>query len=104
MLVGEEIFSGCNVENASYGLTICAERVAIFKAVSAGVKTISAIAISCPDADASLPPDAHMPCGACRQVMSEFAGRDFTIFVEGIGDFALSELLFRPFRLLPPPA
>ena len=59
-----EVFTGCNVENASYGLTICAERTAVFKAVSAGVQTFSAIAISVLGSGS--------PCGACRQVLNEF--------------------------------
>ena len=59
------IFTGCNVENASYGLTICAERAAIFKAVSEGVRSFTAIAISVPGGGA--------PCGACRQVMNELS-------------------------------
>lgn len=60
------VFRGCNIENASYGLTICAERTAIFKAVSEGVTDIAAIAVV---ADT---PDVASPCGACRQVMAEF--------------------------------
>ncbi|MDZ4182260.1 MAG: cytidine deaminase, partial [Candidatus Cloacimonadaceae bacterium] len=60
------IFEGCNVENASYSLTICAERNAIFQAVNAGCKEFTAIAIYV-DADEPFP-----PCGACRQVMAEF--------------------------------
>lgn len=60
-----EIFTGCNVENASYGLTICAERVAIFKARSAGHSVWKAVAIYAPAGPAPL------PCGACRQVMAE---------------------------------
>lgn len=62
-----KVFTGCNVENASYGLTICAERNAIFKAVSAGVKKIKAIAVVL---DA---PEYGAPCGACRQVIYEFS-------------------------------
>ena len=65
------IFTGCNVENLSYGLTICAERNAIFAAVAAGVREFSAMAIV---ADTRQP---ISPCGACRQVMAEFG--DFTI-------------------------
>ncbi len=59
-----EIFAGCNVENASYGLTICAERVAVGSAVAAGHKQIVAIAVATAG--------GHSPCGACRQVLSEF--------------------------------
>jgi cytidine deaminase len=64
-----EIFSGCNVENASYGLTICAERAAIFKARSEGYGRFVAIAIYAPRDPAPL------PCGACRQVMAESGNR-----------------------------
>ncbi len=64
------IFSGCNIENASYGLTLCAERVAIFKALSEGERPheFEAIAILT-DSDALTP-----PCGACRQIIWEFCG------------------------------
>ncbi len=62
------IFTGCNVENASYGLTCCAERTAIFKAVSEGYKEFDAIAVV---ADV---PGLCSPCGACRQVLAEFGG------------------------------
>ena len=61
------VYTGCNVENASYSLCICAERTAIFKAVSDGKRDFVAIAIYV-DSDKSFP-----PCGACRQVISEFA-------------------------------
>ena len=60
------IFTGCNVEKASYGLTICAERAAIFRAVAAGCRVFTAIAIV---ADGTAVP---FPCGACRQVLAEF--------------------------------
>ena len=63
----EKIYTGCNVENASLGLSICAERVAIFKAVSDGYKNFKAIAVICDN----IVPCA--PCGACRQVMVEFS-------------------------------
>src|SRR5450755_96928 len=62
------IFTGCNVENASYGLTMCAERVAIFKAISDGERGFSALAVVT-DADSLTP-----PCGACRQLIWEFCG------------------------------
>ena len=61
------IYTGCNVENASFGLAICAERVAIFKAVSHGEKKIKALCVAAKSAK---------PCGACRQVIIEFAPKD----------------------------
>ena len=64
--------TGCNVENASFGLTICAERAAVFKAVAAGYQTFQCIAIHTPT------PAPTAPCGACRQVLREF-GPDMTI-------------------------
>jgi cytidine deaminase len=96
---GGRIFSGCNVENASYGLTICAERVAIFNAVSAGHRKIDAVALSCPDAAPGSPPAARMPCGACRQVIAEFAAEETPIAVDEVGTMTLSELLPHPFAL-----
>ena len=63
-----KVYTGCNVENASYGLTICAERVAIFKALSEGERGFDAIAVVT-DADRLTP-----PCGACRQIIWEFCG------------------------------
>jgi cytidine deaminase len=63
-----KIYKGCNVENASYGLTCCAERVAIFKAVSEGEREFNAIAVAT-DGDTLTP-----PCGACRQLIWEFCG------------------------------
>lgn len=62
------IFGGCNVENATYGLTICAERVAIFKAISEGERGFDAVAVVT-DAETLTP-----PCGACRQILWEFCG------------------------------
>jgi cytidine deaminase len=59
-----EIFAGCNVENASYGMTICAERAAVCAAITAGHKEIVAVAVATSG--------GHAPCGACRQVLSEF--------------------------------
>lgn len=61
------VFTGCNVENASYGLSMCAERVALFRAVAAGCRDFAAVAVAGPD-------DAFCrPCGACRQALAEFA-------------------------------
>jgi len=62
------IFTGCNIENATYGLTLCAERVAVFKAVSEGAQKFGRIAVAA-DTDVLTP-----PCGACRQILWEFCG------------------------------
>src|SRR5690348_9823480 len=62
------VFTGCNIESASYGLTLCAERVAVFKAVSEGVRKFSRIVVAADTA--TLTP----PCGACRQILWEFCG------------------------------
>lgn len=72
------VFTGTNVENRSYGLTNCAERSAIFTAISAGKKEFQAIAIFTPDSE-----QAVAPCGACRQVLSEFAREDFPVVFTG---------------------
>jgi cytidine deaminase len=69
-----QIFTGCNIENSSYGLTICAERVAVFKAISDGIHKFKAIAIVS-DGNKFIP-----PCGACRQVFSDLTGNiDFIV-------------------------
>jgi cytidine deaminase len=84
------VFTGTNVENRSYGLTNCAERSAIFSAVSAGKNQFKAIAIFTPDSAAAV-----SPCGACRQVISEFANADFPVSfagTEGRVDTTLGEL------------
>ncbi len=91
---GGRVFTGCNVENASYGLTVCAERVALFKAVSEGVREFEAIAIACGDAPCS-------PCGACRQALHEFAPHLKVVLADGEGRnweaMLLSQLLPRAF-------
>ena len=74
----DEIYTGCNIENASYTPTICAERTAFFKAVSEGKRKFKAICIvGGPDDATEL--DYCPPCGVCRQVMSEFCDPDFVI-------------------------
>ena len=89
-----EIYTGCNVENSSYGLSNCAERTAIFKAVSEGAQDIEAIAIVA-DTD-----DVCSPCGACRQVIMEF-GSDIDVIMTNLnGDIIIkkaNELLWRSF-------
>jgi cytidine deaminase len=62
------IYTGCNVENATYGLTVCAERIAIFKAISEGARKFTRVAVAA-DTDELTP-----PCGACRQILWEFCG------------------------------
>ena len=81
-----KVYSGCNVENASYGLTVCAERNAIFQAVAQGERELKGIAIAIP-AD-SFP----SPCGACRQVIREFAEDCPVILVNGRGETRVSSL------------
>lgn len=84
------IFTGCNVENLSYGLTICAERVAIGAAIAAGVREFQGVAVV---ADTGVP---ISPCGACRQVLSEFEVPQVILANrEGHISFALEELLPR---------
>lgn len=75
-----EIFTGCNIENAAFTPTICAERTAIFKAVSEGKRCFKAIAISGGPAGKE-PEDYCVPCGVCRQVMREFCDDDFLIIM-----------------------
>ena len=92
-----KIFTGCNVENASYGLTICAERTAVVKAISAGEDDFIAIAIV---ADKERPCN---PCGACRQVLAEFAPDMEVILANLKGDrviINLSELLPEAFTFI----
>lgn len=69
------IYTGCNIENSAYGPTNCAERTAVFKAVSEGRREFEAIAVI------SDSEDFTSPCGVCRQVLSEFCGPDFTVFM-----------------------
>ena len=99
VLAGGRVFAGCNVENASFGLTICAERNAIFAAVASGARRIEAIALACVDASAAASAGSLMPCGACRQVMAEFADGALPVTIAGVGTMALDALLPNAFRL-----
>ena len=84
------IFTGCNIENASYSMTMCAERTAIFKAVSDGYTDFSAIAVAGSSTnDFSMP---CIPCGACLQVLTEFCSDDF-IIVLADGEHKFSDFL-----------
>ena len=93
------VFTGCNVENATYGLTVCAERVALFKAISEGARAFTRIAIV---ADTG---DPTPPCGACRQLLWEFGG-DLEVVLANLaeekGRHRLKDLFPLPFdnRLL----
>jgi cytidine deaminase len=91
------VFTGCNVENASYGLTICAERNAIFAAVAASAKKPEIVAVAVGN-DRGVP---CSPCGACRQVIAEF-GPQATIWylgANGIAGHTMTELLLDGFQL-----
>jgi homotetrameric cytidine deaminase len=97
----DEIITGCNVENSSYGLSMCAERNAVFAArtrglVAPGSAPLKAVAIHAPG------PPAPWPCGACRQVLREFASPDLPVWVDGPGGTVrttLGELLPHAFVL-----
>lgn len=96
----ERIYTGCNIENASYGATNCAERTAFFKAISEGNKDFCAIAIVGGPADEKEEnsfSEYAFPCGVCRQVMQEFCSQDFCIIVaksvEDYKVFTLKDLL-----------
>lgn len=90
-----QVFKGCNVENASYGATNCAERTAIFKAVSEGHRSFSKIAVIAKDGSTAY------PCGICLQVMQEFMPDGFVILEQDdrIVTYALKELLPNGFTL-----
>lgn len=90
------VVTGCAVENASYGLTVCAERTAVFTAAAAGHRTVLAVAVTAPRVA------TVTPCGACRQVLNEFKprDRDMTVILEGVEGaelVPLGELLPRAF-------
>ena len=95
------IYQGCNIENAAYGPSNCAERTAIFKAVSEGHREFKAIAV-CGGKDGIIT-GSFPPCGVCRQVMREFCNDDFVIYmIETDGNYrtcTLSELLPYSFSL-----
>jgi cytidine deaminase len=94
-----QIITGCNVENATYGLTVCAERVAVFKAISEGYRSFRRVAVV---ADTQ---DPTPPCGACRQILWEFGG-DLEVILGNLSEekarYQLKDLLPHPFdaRLL----
>jgi len=88
------IHTGCNVENATYGLTVCAERVAVFKAISEGARGFTRVAVVA-DTDTLTP-----PCGACRQILWEFCGDIDVVLVNLHGKtetYRLKDLFPKPF-------
>ncbi|MBL4800380.1 MAG: cytidine deaminase [Emcibacter sp.] len=99
LLEDGQVFIGTNIENASYGLTCCAERVALFSARTATSAKVSAIAISIGHKDELLPKTSLVPCGACRQVMSEFLDPETPVYVDGNRSFTMAELLPHSFKL-----
>ena len=107
-LLGKDgkVYTGCNVENAAYGPSNCAERTAVFKAVSEGCREFDAIAIAGGLEDSNGKPqinDYCPPCGVCRQVLAEFCDKDFKIVLtDGSGtikEFTLGQLLPESFSL-----
>ena len=101
-----KVWTGCNIENAAYGPSNCAERTAVFKAVSEGARNFEAIAIVGGPEDENGKvqiQDFCPPCGVCRQVLSEFCDREFKIILaNGNGEqkvFTLAELLPESFSL-----
>ena len=91
-----KLYTGCNIENVSFSATVCAERTAIFKALSEGDSDFTSIAIAA--SKDNVVSDKFLPCGVCRQVMNEFCESDFKIFIakNNEGDYLeyyLSELL-----------
>ena len=102
LTTGGKIYTGCNIENAAYGPSNCAERTAFFKAVSEGERDFAAICIAGgPDGAEEL--DYCPPCGVCRQVMSEFCSGDFEIILakndKDYKVFTLNELLPESFSI-----
>jgi len=113
------VFQGCNVENASYGLTLCAERTALVAAVAAGYRHFTAVAVVSSEAPCEAEPcgkpqgflakkggqTAPMPCGACLQALAEFCRSDFVIITAtarnpaAMAIYPLKDLLPRAFRL-----
>jgi cytidine deaminase len=95
VLAGGAVHAGANVENASYGLTLCAERVAVGAAVASGARTIDAVAVASGTAEPT------PPCGACLQTLAEFAGPSLPVLLVGAGgrrvETTLGELLPRAF-------
>ena len=95
---GGDVIVGCNVESASYGLSCCAERVALFTCVAAAQNPVR-LAVSCLDAPLDAAASAKTPCGACRQVILDIMGPDARVEIDGVGEFSAAELLPHGFVL-----
>lgn len=97
-----ETYTGANVENASYGLSLCAERITISKAITSGDTGLVRLAVACIDASPEAGIDEYMPCGACRQWFMEFApNMEILIWTasQDIRQFTVKDLLPFPFSL-----
>ncbi len=94
-----KLFAGCNIENAAYTPTVCAERVALFNAISSGERNFTAIAVA--GGKDGVISAAFPPCGVCRQVMAEFCAPDFTVLVvtgeDSYKKYTLNELFPQAF-------
>lgn len=88
------VFTGCNVENASYGATICAERTAIVQAVAAGARRISAVAVVAHPVGTKAGTDVVAPCGMCLQVMAEFCSAETQVYLSRDGKTLARALTF----------
>jgi cytidine deaminase len=98
-VLGEKgIHAGANVENASYGLALCAERAALSAAIAGGEKNFRALAIACLDASAKTELSERMPCGACRQWILELAPKAEILIFGFDQQFRMEDLLPNPFE------
>ena len=101
LCVDGSVYTGCNIENAAFGPTVCAERTAVFKAVSEGQREFAAIAVVGGMAGQEISRECP-PCGVCRQVLREFCEDDFPVYLSGDGEtvrtILLKELLPESFR------
>lgn len=94
-----KVYVGVNVENSSYGLTLCAERAALAAAISGGADQITHVAVACIDASPDAPLNDRSPCGACRQWLADLAPKAM-IYIDGASqDFSIADLLPYAFEL-----
>jgi cytidine deaminase len=99
VVAGDKTYIGVNIEISSYGLTLCAERSAMASALSAGIDSITHVAVACIDTSPDAPPWQRTPCGACRQWLADLAP-DAVLYIDGIEqDFHITDLLPLAFGL-----